>query len=68
MNAAQSRHQQRAEAFMLALTEWQQSHGAERAYWRSRVLIEVANERRRIAAYTAWLRANAPTTTLKDAA
>ena len=43
--------------WQMAISEWQASHGAARAYWRQRVLIEVANERRRIADYTAWLRA-----------
>lgn len=60
MTAEQIRHAQRARDWQMAVSEWQASHGAARAYWRARVLIEVQHERERIKAYTAWLKANAP--------
>ena len=57
MNAAAIRHQQRADAWLDAVEGWQSSHGAERAQWRRILRREIQIERRRIADYTAWLRA-----------
>ena len=68
MPITELRHLQRNDAWLDAIEGWQASHGADRAYWRSRVRIEVANERRRIKAYTAWLRAQQTQQTTRKAA
>lgn len=68
ITAAQSLHIQRADDWLEAVEGWQSSHGTERAYWRGRVRIEIARERRVIAARTQWLRDAAPTITHKEAA
>lgn len=60
LTPAQSRHAQRAQDWLDAVEGWQASHGAERASWRKLVAREVQIERAHRAAYTAWLKANAP--------
>ena len=57
MPITELRHLQRNDAWIEAIEGWQQSRGAERAYWRRILRREIQIERRRIADYTAWLRA-----------
>lgn len=40
---------QRANDWLEAVAGWQQSHGAERRYWRGRVAAEIARERAHLA-------------------